>query len=312
LDNKAAALHHLIHLPGTSASGYLPGYILVYPGSPVILKNNVCVEDGIFNAAEGFFLSMETTETWDEDPALGVHFLKQLPKSLTVYFPNATVPAPIDLYETNPPIGVVVLTPHKATIHYSTKSHTHCRSSNANTVQINMLQYKLHHGRDKTDYGIQGKTELGLLISPPTVNTYKGVKQNSLVFHSIYVMLSRLKRHVGVFLTSPLTLETLKLILNPFLLQDLQRLKKLEKSTLRDWESKFLEAYPKYVCPSTDPYRYESPDFPKFLTLYSDLVQKDLSLWKRECTKHTKDLLDQLQTLHNSQRTKLRSLQCDS
>jgi hypothetical protein len=245
------ARNKFLALPASSVTQYLPGMLLFVPGARCTLKQNICTEKGLFNTATGTMAHIKLNRdepAFDPNPALGPHFLKHMPVSLTLMIDGATH---------EKPDGTPAQTEEgPATLVLGTTSH----AMDIKGIKLRRRQFPVIPGTWLTDYGCQGETfkHAFLLDLEPIPG-----RRTKELGTSAYVMISRATTIENVYLIRPVALQDLQRPPPPALLAELDRLDAIEQNTRAAYAQLFRTCYPNYTPPPDDPYWAKPAPRPK-------------------------------------------------
>lgn len=176
---QAARLHDLAENKAGKAIGKLPLCI----GIPLTLKQNVYVELGLVNGAQGTFAGFILNQESAVPPGNQPVFMETVPAAILMHFPNATW----KLDEL--PMGVAPIYPITSTFEFATKGYK--------PATITRRSFPLTNGFAITDYNSQGRTLPKVIVDlmpPPDMKVS---------FATTYVPLSRPRALVDLRILRP-------------------------------------------------------------------------------------------------------------
>jgi hypothetical protein len=265
----------LLALPDSGLTSYLPGHLLLVPGVPITLKSNLLPSSFLFNSSQGTFVSMVLHP--DEPPYVDdyrepPHFLRFMPVSISVCIRDATHEKPF-AFDVSPttdlPTANLVISPASVALKIRQyKKGDHC---------YQRKQFPIVSGRAYTDYNLQSDT-----IEEPYLVDVERHKGQTDFTTALYVLFSRVRRLAYLYLTMPLRLFDLQGKPNKVLLDELDRLSQLDRTTRRHFAADFKEAFPDYVAPETDPYypaEFRASSVVPFVDQYREHLRKQGKPW---------------------------------
>ena len=184
-----------------TSEGALPGFILLFVGMPVILRNrNISTELGITNGSQGVVRQVFTK------PCLNNY---SVPICIVVEFPDSTVEIP------GLPSHCFPLTP------FTWKFNTSLEDGKGGKRNAHVLRTKMNL---QPAYAITGHAAQGKTLPQVFVNLSEGG-------FAAYVSASRAQTREGLFLTETVSLDKLNRPVNSDLRHECRRLERLEYNT---------------------------------------------------------------------------------
>ena len=241
-----------MHLPDSNNTSYSCGMIIFVPKCPGLLVMNLATELGLYNSAPIIMESLVydyREPPFDNDPHLGPQFLKYRPVATIVTVPGSSHELPLGSIL---PDKSLMLWPEKFQVKHVNES-------------FQRTQFPIVHGCWFTDYKMQGQSVHWAVIDALAFDN----KQQP---QSVYVMMSRLRSHHGVYLLQSMDLRNLQHKPPSALITYLTSLDIQNTKTQAKWKGPYDEAYPNFV-PKEDDHPYFSSDNPTITQTFEELLE---------------------------------------